>query len=165
VDVGLTKINHNNASGYGDAATLYIPLKPRYLLKNNRTALSISDNLQITYNEKAVSLYFTSDSVLIAQDKTGIQNFNNKAISNLNIYPNPFQTMTTIEYNLNKTSKIQIALFDITGKQITLFRNESQLPGNYQIEINAEKYHLNPGIYMLKFLLDDGYVSKSIVKF
>jgi len=86
-------------------------------------------------------------------------------IYHLNIYPNPFQSSTTIEYNLLKNDNIKISLIDMQGKQIIILNNEYQMPGNHQFDINSEKYKLNPGIYLLKFMIDDEIISKQLVKF
>ena len=82
----------------------------------------------------------------------------------LSIYPNPFGSSATLQYTLNKSSKVTIGLYDMTGRQIALIKNETQSPGDYNAEINAEKYHLSPGVYLLKFMTDDGFVSRQIVK-
>src|SRR6185369_5417374 len=84
-DIGLTRISHANASGFGNVATLYIPIKATLPFNYNKIALGISDNLQISYNQKQVPLYFTSDSVLIKQFKTGIQKTFTESLNHLNI--------------------------------------------------------------------------------
>jgi len=82
----------------------------------------------------------------------------------IDVYPNPFSSSTTVQYALNKHSKVSIALFDMTGRQIATVTNTNQEKGMYQTEINAEKYHINPGVYFLKIMTDDGFVSRQIVK-
>jgi len=101
-------------------------------------------------------------TVNITKSGVGILQYDNYSIQ---IYPNPFSSSTTIQYTLYKPSKVSIALYDVTGRQIALVTNISQYPGQYQAEINAEKYHLNPGVYFLKIMTDDGYVNRQIVKF
>ena len=70
----------------------------------------------------------------------------------LHVFPNPFQASTSIEYKLNTNGKIKILLFDVTGKQIGIVTDENQVPGSYHLDINAEKYHLSPGMYLLQFM-------------
>jgi hypothetical protein len=83
----------------------------------------------------------------------------------LTIFPNPFSTTTTIQYHLTNTSQVKIELCDITGKQVALINNERQHVGDYKADINAEKYYLNPGVYLLKFLVNDEMISRQLVKF
>jgi len=90
---------------------------------------------------------------------TGADNFKMFA------FPNPFSLSATVLYNLSKSSKVRIVLFDITGKQIAVLEDGTISSGQYSLEISAEKYHLTAGVYLLKFMTDDGYVSRQIVKF
>ncbi len=82
----------------------------------------------------------------------------------LSVFPNPFSSYTTVQYTLNKPSKISIALFDVTGRQIATVANTILDIGSYQTEFNSEKYNLNPGVYFLKIMTDDGYISRRVVK-
>src|SRR6185437_4145007 len=77
----------------------------------------------------------------------------------LSLYPNPFNSATTLQYNLNQSTRVTVELFDMTGKQIGLIEDNTKMEGQYSINIDAEKYHLTPGIYMLKFITDKGFIS------
>ena len=107
-----------------------------------------------------------SDTVFIKVTNScnsGINTLNDKAF-NLSIYPNPFSSSATLQYSLIKPSTVRISLLDVTGKEIAEIKNENQVSGSYQFEIDGEKYHLSPGVYLLKFMTDDGYVSRQVVK-
>jgi hypothetical protein len=95
---------------------------------------------------------------------SGIENKQSDPVA-FNIFPNPFTTTTTIQYHLSNPSQIKIELSDITGKQIGLITNEKQPAGDYSTEINAEKYHLQPGVYLVKFMVDGEMISKQLIKF
>ncbi len=60
-------------------------------------------------------------------------------------YPNPFSTTTTIRYYLSESDKVNLAIYDITGKLITELVNKSQSLGNNTVILNSEK--LNNGVY------------------
>jgi hypothetical protein len=90
--------------------------------------------------------------------------FDVKESNELNIYPNPFSSATTIEYNLENASKVNIALMDVTGKQIGVIVDQNQVAGKYQFDINAEKFHLSPGVYFVKFMVNDKVLSRQVVK-
>jgi len=80
-----------------------------------------------------------------------------------NIYPNPFYTITKLEYNLIKTTDISISIFDAGGKEINIMPTQMQSPGKYQVDINAEKYHLAAGTYVLRMMVGDGEVRRKMV--
>ncbi len=164
LDVGFTRTSHTNASGFGSFATLYVPVKSMLPQKKSKAAIGIYNNVQISYRGKNVPFYFSSDSFVVLQNKSGIENIIPDQLSDLNIFPNPFQNSTEIQYSISRISRVQIGLYDMTGKQIAIISNETQIPGTYRSEINAVKYHLITGIYQLRFMTDDGYVSRHIVK-
>jgi len=164
VDIGLTRINQVNVSGYGSFATLYVPVKTTLPTNTLKSAVGIYDNAQLSYSGKNIPLYFSSDSFVVKQDRSGINNVISGNLSDINVYPNPFQNSTIIEYRLKQKSNVQIGLYDMTGKQIDVISTGIQVAGTYQMEMNASKYHLTTGIYELRIMTEDGYVSRHIVK-
>ena len=104
------------------------------------------------------------DSLTIPVGNSGINNAG-PGLEYLNVYPNPFNTSATVEYSLDRKTSVTLELTDITGRQIVLTTNTNQSPGKYQFDINADKYGLTPGVYILKVTLDNGFVNRHIVKF
>ena len=64
---------------------------------------------------------------------------------NIKIYPNPFTTSTTIEYQLDQPSEVTISIFNHLGKQVELIQQQ-QSSGKQQITWNAGG--LTPGMYI-----------------
>ncbi len=52
-------------------------------------------------------------------------------------YPNPFNEMTTIEYELDQADDISLNIYDITGHKIETLRRAHQQSGIYQTRWNA----------------------------
>jgi len=135
----------------------------------NPNAAGIIDSVYgIVYNIKAPlpNPCSNSDTVFIKvvnSCASGIKENTNPGLA-VSVYPNPFSSSAIIQYNLIKPSKVTIALFDMAGKQIAAIKNESEESGSYEVEINSEKYRMPPGVYLLKFMTDDGFVSRQIVK-
>ena len=63
-------------------------------------------------------------------------------------YPNPFNPTTTIEFSLPKTTKVNLSVFDVTGKMVANLVNEEKTPGTYSIMFNGSQ--LTSGIYFYK---------------
>lgn len=63
-------------------------------------------------------------------------------------YPNPFNPTTKIDYSLPVNSKVQIKIFDITGKEIAVIVNEVQEAGVHTVNFNAG--NLSSGVYFYK---------------
>ena len=82
----------------------------------------------------------------------------------INIYPNPFQNSTTIHYKIGFSAPVRIELFDVDGKQLGTILNEKQTAGIYNYDLNASKYDLKPGMYFVRFYINDNLVTKQVVK-
>jgi hypothetical protein len=62
----------------------------------------------------------------------------------LSVHPNPFSTSTTIEYKLQKSSAIQITIYNHLGKQLKVIQ-QKQASGDQQVTLNAEGFR--SGVY------------------
>jgi endo-1,4-beta-xylanase len=77
-----------------------------------------------------------------------IENLTNnmpKAFHLYNNYPNPFNPVTHISYDIAKAIRVNISVFDITGRLVETIVNDDQIPGRYTVTFNAEK--LSSGMY------------------
>ena len=77
------------------------------------------------------------------------------------IYPNPFNPLTTIRYGLTQNSDIQISIYDITGKLITTLINEFQTSGYHSITWDASNF--SSGIYFLKMSVENFTATRKLV--
>lgn len=68
------------------------------------------------------------------------KNSNNSSIRDFSLeqnYPNPFNPSTTIRINVGKKAKVSVALFDVTGKEVTTLVNDNKEAGSYSIQWNG----------------------------
>ena len=63
----------------------------------------------------------------------------------LSNYPNPFNPVTTINYQLNKADNVNLVVFNATGKQVWQSGERKQGAGKYTVKFDGSK--LNTGIY------------------
>ncbi|MCX6163575.1 MAG: T9SS type A sorting domain-containing protein [Ignavibacteriae bacterium] len=66
----------------------------------------------------------------------------------LNNYPNPFNPVTKIRFQIPKTSYVEIKIFDITGKNLTTLVSQVIKEGTYEYIFDASS--LPSGIYFVK---------------
>ncbi len=66
---------------------------------------------------------------------------------NLKIYPNPFYSKTSIQYELSssvnaleKVTKVEIKVFDAFGREIQILVTQIQIYGKYEVEWNAGNF-------------------------
>ena len=65
-------------------------------------------------------------------------------------YPNPFNPMTTLDYEVAELSHVEITIYNLLGQKIKLLLDEMQSPGFYQVRWNGRDQSEQPvaaGIY------------------
>ena len=68
-------------------------------------------------------------------------------------YPNPFNPITKIDYNLPFDSKVNMVLFDITGKEIKTLVNETKTAGYHTVQFDASR--ISSGAYFYRIVIND----------
>jgi formylglycine-generating enzyme required for sulfatase activity len=74
-------------------------------------------------------------------------------LSSLKNYPNPFQSATTIQFNLGKSENVSLTIYDSLGQLVATIVNRQLNDGPHLYQWNAEKYP--PGIYTCRLQADD----------
>jgi len=64
------------------------------------------------------------------------------------VYPNPFNSATTISYSLPEQARVRLKLYDITGRQVASLVDMEQKPGYYNISWNATEFP--SGVYFCR---------------
>jgi len=75
----------------------------------------------------------------------------------LRCFPNPFSTVTTIEYKLITDTEITLNLFDVNGKLLKSIDQEVKVAGTHQLSFRGDD--LPQGVYYLK--LNTGHAIKT----
>jgi photosystem II stability/assembly factor-like uncharacterized protein len=71
-------------------------------------------------------------------------------------YPNPFNGVTVITFELYENSTVNMAVFDITGREILKIYNSKELSaGNYKTILDFSKINLTTGIYFCRLEVTD----------
>jgi len=82
------------------------------------------------------------------------------AVNNISIYPNPITQTANIDFTLSTETNVNIAVFDILGRNtLNLFEGKME-SGKQNIRIDASG--LNKGIYFVKFELNNEVFTKKI---
>jgi hypothetical protein len=63
-------------------------------------------------------------------------------------FPNPFNPVTVIKFNITSTSKVKLAVYNIQGKEIAVLTDKIYEPGFYEKAWNGENY--SSGVYLYK---------------
>jgi len=136
-DAGLSWINVATP----DSTSVYAVTFP-----NQRTGWAVGD--------KGTILKFTGNPI-------GINNIGGKIPDRIKLYPNypnPFNQLTIINYQLSRhggslTSFIKIKVYDISGKEVAVLVNQRQVPGVNKTTFNGSG--LSSGVYFYQLIADD----------
>jgi len=77
-------------------------------------------------------------------------------------YPNPSHSSITCNYNLEKSSRVTLKLFDLNGKMKMILLDEKGNAGMNTREVNIEE--LSSGIYLLRLETEDYISTSKLVK-
>jgi hypothetical protein len=83
-------------------------------------------------------------------------NENTKSFSLSQNFPNPFNPVTSIKFNINKSQKVSLILYDINGRiTADLLSDRFYLSGEHIYYLNAEDLKLTSGVYFYKLISAD----------
>ena len=87
-------------------------------------------------------------------DRDNLTNIPDRFILHQN-YPNPFNPSTNIEYSLPKRTKVQIAVYDILGREAAIIENRTLAAGVHKLiwdGINSRGVPVSSGLYLLRLV-------------
>ncbi len=82
----------------------------------------------------------------------------------LNIFPNPFDLKTGIQYTLINTAHVKISLVDEVGRQVGTLIDQQQNSGEYNLKYDGAAWETRSGMYFIVFQLDDRLIIKKIIQ-
>ncbi len=85
----------------------------------------------------------------------GIKNINSEAPVKYILfqnYPNPFNPATIIKFQIQRLADLKIAVYDITGKELTTLADKEYKAGTYEVTFDGTNY--SSGIYFYSLFID-----------
>jgi len=120
------------------------------------------DNLNAATSSTSVA--FTTNNMFIYDSKNNLASVYRMSVSPTSVdkllylsptsfelsqnYPNPFNASTVIRFNLAKSDRVTLKVYDIFGKEITTLLDEEKSEGVYNVTCNLN--YLSSGIYLYK---------------
>jgi tetratricopeptide (TPR) repeat protein len=130
------------------------------------TTNSMGKGRLVKYKSSSITDYLKNVSSLLKTRGKKIENGENilipKEYKLYQNYPNPFNPMTTIKYDIPKTARVTLKIYDILGREVrTLIDNEVKSPGSYRVMFNASS--LASGVYIYRLQTDEYTNSKKMI--
>ena len=142
-----------------------------WLEVGKNTAFNTFNLVTVTDGELNISFTGTKDNAKVSAIKilqlavpTGINNVLNNLPEQTKlsqIFPNPFTTKTTIQYQLSEATPVKISIYNSIGALITTLVNEYQATGYYSVDWNANDSNgkqMENGLYLFKLETDNNSV-------
>lgn len=138
-----------------DEKTTFVPVMGRDITKDTYGYCFAGDKVNFKIYDSSAD-----EIVNLNGDVPGWQSLNLVTVNNLsgemdipsefmlgNPYPNPFNPVTHLKYDLLEESIVQIIIYDIVGRKVDEVLNKSQIAGRYSLSYEPE--NLSSGIYFL----------------
>jgi len=130
---------------------------------NNDSTINFTDSLYLytSLTKNPYLIQITNNSYVMTSPILDDVSVKPNSFEILNIYPNPFNPSTTIEFNLPKSEAITIQLYDIIGRKVlTVISNSVLNKGKHSFQINAKG--LASGIYIIQLRNSQASLTKKI---
>jgi len=76
-------------------------------------------------------------------------------------FPNPFNPVTTIKYDLPTTSDVSLIIYDILGRKVNELVNTRQQAGRYEVQFDAS--NLTSGVYLYQLIAEKYMSSRKMI--
>ena len=70
-------------------------------------------------------------------------------------YPNPFNSVVTVPFSLDRTGSVSLALYDLSGREAARLINGILPVGQHRIAFDAASTELTTGVYLLRLTTGD----------
>lgn len=90
-----------------------------------------------------------------------IERFNE---ATLEAYPNPYHDFVNIRYRLTEESKVNLSVYDITGKLVKVIYAGTENAGERTFKFSAKEISLSDGAYIVKLKANGKEISRRIVE-
>ena len=115
-----------------------------YNFSLNLCELSDKTALPVYRGNRVQGLKFLMDPSLV----TGVATSEISRIQNCNLsdcYPNPFNPVTVVRYQLNKMDHVKLTVYDLLGREVAVLVDEVKSEGTYEARWDAS--HVSSGVY------------------
>jgi hypothetical protein len=111
-------------------------------LDHNSIYFDTTTNTLLSGREEFVVLHDTSATEPLFASKTSV------TTSAIGSYPNPFNPSTTLRYDLNEYSEVQLVVFDLRGRMVGELVHAQQYEGSHSVR--WDPINLSSGIYFAR---------------
>lgn len=86
-----------------------------------------------------------------------------KSLTSWNIFPNPIEGYSILNYELSAASQVTIEIFDLLGKRVAFVADERQTAGEYQYSIGQYLENQSSGVYFVSMQINGQKITKKLM--
>ncbi len=101
-------------------------------------------------------------SLQMCTTSTAINENNNISLDDIAVYPNPFQSTATLEFNLSQSKNVSITVYDVVGRKVKSIPAKNLQLGKNRIVMDFSE--LKSGIYFCKIESHDNLQTIKLIK-
>ena len=153
-----------NLSTAGIISSSFTPNSPSLWREETVNINSVSFNnkpnvrFKFQYLQNTGNNIYIDDINITGTSTVGIQDV--AFLSTLNIHPNPSRDQVGIHFQLDDPANVVIQLMDLSGRVVASIHEGELQSGSYNFQVGDD---LHAGVYMLRFLVDDGMLTEKII--
>jgi PKD repeat protein len=83
---------------------------------------------------------------------------------NLSVYPNPFEDVANISYNLDSKQNVTVTVMDMLGRKVAEINENNQTAGNHVIKLNDTHFTGSTAMYMVRIQIGDEAITKQLLR-
>lgn len=143
--------NVSSISGYGMYSftnwDIDINSNPNIPAGTYRLGVWVDSNSDISESDENNNAGLLSGNINFTPSANGIH-ANSMLANSLNLFPNPSNENTTVNFTLDENAAVAINIYDMTGKLVSVVAdNEQRIAGDYSVRVATEG--LPSGVYFL----------------
>ncbi len=122
--------------------------------------LIFAGHSELTDND-STDVYVVRTDSMLNFPPIGIINYENiiPKLFKLNpAYPNPFNPETVLRFEIPKSTRVMLSLYDVTGRLIDILLNENKLAGTYHYKFSSQNLDLSSGVYFITLQAGPGFI-------
>ncbi len=117
-----------------------------------------SYSVEVMNNSGCTNMSSTFNFVLQSGASVGY----GRDLAAVNLSPNPFAESTTLALDLKKPAHVNVALYDVAGKQVATLLDAQRSAGQHSVQIDGA--NLAPGVYVCRIMIGDQVETRNIVR-
>ena len=146
IEMGPYTWFHYNADGNLDSMVTTHTIPSGFLANKGTLVDSYGNNIVLPYIGGKSHFYY---SKLITGIKRDIINDRTYLLSQN--YPNPFNPTTKISYTISKTGQVQLKIYDMLGREVSILVDAVKSAGDYTVEWDGSNYSSGIYFYSIRF--------------